>query len=243
MFRIESLLSARLFISPQVTEKRIYFISNLSGKLSLYAMNFGGSVPEPLLPPNIALQNPHLIGGLPFVAFPELGKIFLMMDRDGDENYLPMIIPLEGGFPEPAFNGFFEGNRVHLLDYDRGEGLVTLSVESNSEPVQTSYIGNLKTGSLTKLAFSAYGAFPTSFSADYKKVLISDSYIGGDTVLYQLTVGEEALNLLQGKPLDMREEGETYALNGIGWAGYSPSGKGVLMLCADILGCLWPGIF
>jgi pimeloyl-ACP methyl ester carboxylesterase len=243
MFHIESLLSARLFISPQVTEKRIYFISNLSGKLSLYAMSFGGSVPEPLLPPNIALQNPHLIGGLPFVAFPELSKIFLMMDRDGDENYLPMVIPLEGGFPEPAFNGFFEGDRVHLMDYDRGEGLVTLSVESNKEPVQTSYLGNLKTGSLTKLAFSAYGALPTSYSSDYKKVLISDSYMMGDTVLYQLTIGEEALTLLQGKPLGMREEGETYALNGIGWAGYSPSGKGVLMLCAIFSDAYGPAYF
>ena len=208
MFRIESLLSARLFISPQVTEKRIYFLSNLSGKLSLYVMNFGGSVPEPLLPPNIALQNPHLIGGLPFVAFPELGKIFLMMDRDGDENYLPMIIPLEGGFPEPAFNGFFEGNRVHLLDYDRGEGLVTLVAESRTEPVQTSYLGNLKTGSLMKLAFSAYGAIPIAFSSDFQQVLIADLYMVGDTVLYQMNVGEEALQLLQGKPLDMREEGE-----------------------------------
>ncbi len=36
MFRIESLLSARLFVSPQVVGKRVYFISNLSGHLSLY---------------------------------------------------------------------------------------------------------------------------------------------------------------------------------------------------------------
>ena len=243
MFRVESFLSARLFISPQLVEKRIYFISNLSGKLSLYVMNFGGSVPEPLLPPNIALQNPHLIGGLPFVVFPELGKIFLMMDQDGDENYLPMLLPLEGGFPEPAFEGFFAGNRVHLLDYDRNEGLVVLLAESRTEPVQTSYLGNLKTGSLTKLAFSAYGAFPNSFSKDYKKVIIADSYMVGDTVLYQMNVGEEALQLLQGKPLELREEDESVELNGIGWAGYSPSGKGVIMLCAIFSDAYGPAYF
>jgi len=54
--KIESLLSARLFLQPQLIDEKIYFISNLSGQLSLYAMDYGGSVPEPLLPPNIALQ-------------------------------------------------------------------------------------------------------------------------------------------------------------------------------------------
>jgi len=57
-YRVESLLSARLFLFPQHADGRIYFLSNLSGHLSLYAMNYGGSMPEPLLPPNIALQNP-----------------------------------------------------------------------------------------------------------------------------------------------------------------------------------------
>jgi hypothetical protein len=61
--RIDSLLSARLFLSPQLVGDRLYFISNLSGRLSLYAMDYGGSVPEPLLPPEIALQNPELIDG------------------------------------------------------------------------------------------------------------------------------------------------------------------------------------
>ena len=82
MFRIESLLSARLFIAPQLAGQRIFFISNLSGHLSLYAMDYGGSVPEPLLPPNIALQNPELIGGHSFYVFPNLGKILVMIDHE-----------------------------------------------------------------------------------------------------------------------------------------------------------------
>ena len=61
MERIESLLSARAFLAPQMVQDRIFFISNLSGHMSLYAMNYGGGVPEPLLPPDIALQNPHLM--------------------------------------------------------------------------------------------------------------------------------------------------------------------------------------
>ena len=48
MSRIESLLSARRFLAPQLVDNRIYFISDLSGRFSLYAMDYGGSVPEPL---------------------------------------------------------------------------------------------------------------------------------------------------------------------------------------------------
>jgi hypothetical protein len=61
--RIESLLSARLFQAPQLVGDRPYFLSNLSGHNSLYSMKTGGSVPQPLLPPQIALQNPHLMEG------------------------------------------------------------------------------------------------------------------------------------------------------------------------------------
>ena len=98
--RIESLLSARLFVRPQLVDGRLYFISNLSGSLSLYAMDEGGGVPEPLLPPRIALPNPDLLDGYSFFVVPALDRIVVMIDEDGDENYRPFVIPLQGGFPE-----------------------------------------------------------------------------------------------------------------------------------------------
>ena len=55
------------------------------------------------LPPDIALQNPELIEGFSFQVFPKIGKVLVMVDKDGDEQYRPMVIPLEGGFPEPVF--------------------------------------------------------------------------------------------------------------------------------------------
>src|SRR5215831_9724275 len=102
---IESLLAARLFISPKLLGNRLFFLSNLGqgGHLSLYAMDTGGSVPEPLLPAHIAVQNPELMESEVFELFPELGIILLMLDHDGDENYQPMLIPIEGGIPEPVF--------------------------------------------------------------------------------------------------------------------------------------------
>src|SRR3954462_5635095 len=88
--KIESLLSARSFLSPQLVDDRLYFISNISGHYSLYRMNYGGSVPEPLLPPDVALFNPKLGNGAPFYVFPKIGKILVMIDREGDEAFQPV---------------------------------------------------------------------------------------------------------------------------------------------------------
>ncbi len=228
--RIESLLSARLFIFPQFAAERIYFLSNLSGHLSLYAMNYGGSVPEPLLPPHIALQNPDLIGGYSFYAFPNIGKILVMIDRDGDENYQPMLIPTEGGFPEPAFDNFFAGYRVHLSLCDMDNDAVYFSAERRDEPLQEAYRGELVTNKLTKLAESQWGAFPSAFSDDHNKVLLGDGYTVGDNVLYHYNGKQKTV--LYGKPIELRKEGEQVALNGIGATVFSHSGLGVLLTCS-----------
>src|SRR5574342_367465 len=156
-YRVESLMSARLFAVPQHAGGRVFFLSNLSGHLSLYSMSLGGSVPVPLLPPHIALQNSHLIGGQSFYVFPKLDRILVMIDKDGDENYQPMLIPLEGGFPEPAFNNFFKDYRVYLGECDGEKGIVYLLAERRDKPLSETYRGDVKTGKLTKIAESEFG--------------------------------------------------------------------------------------
>lgn len=229
-YRVESFLSARLFLAPQHSGGRLYFLSNLSGHLSLYAMDSGGSVPEPLLPPHIALQNPELIGGYSFRVFPRLGKILVMIDRDGDENYQPTIVPIGGGFPEPAFGGRFADYRVHLCLCDQAKGIVYLLAERRDGPVEETWRGNLKTGGLEKLAESPYGLYPTAHNASHSKALLVESYTVGDNALYLAAGGK--LSLLYGKRLEDRAEGEEAPLNGISAAAFSPSGAGALVLSA-----------
>ncbi|HVN56474.1 MAG TPA: prolyl oligopeptidase family serine peptidase [Anaerolineaceae bacterium] len=216
MFRIESLLSARLFLKPQIVADRIYFLSNLSGHLSLYAMDAGGSIPEPLLPPDIALQNPHLIEGKSFFVFPDLHQILVMIDHDGDENYQPMLIPLEGGYPEIAFNHYFANQRVHLVHCEPEKNSVFFSSESRDNEYLTGYLGNLKSGELTKLASSPYGAYPDGANADHTKVAIIDTYTVGDNVLYLWEKSTDNRKLIYGVPLEDRSEGQQIPLNSIG---------------------------
>ncbi|MGD0753338.1 MAG: alpha/beta fold hydrolase [Anaerolineales bacterium] len=228
--RIESFLSARLHLSPQIVADRIYFVSNLSGRLSLVGMYYGGSLPEPLLPPHIAMQNPELIGGRSFFVFPLLDKILVMLDQDGDENYLPMLVPMQGGFPEPAFDNFFVNHRVHLGECDIDRNIVYFNAERRDAPFQEAYRGDLRTGQLEKLDESEWGAFPAGHSEDHSKVFIVDGYSMGDCVLSLLERGRKSL--LLGKPLDQRKPGESVPLNGLGSAEFTPGGNAALVTTA-----------
>jgi len=232
MFKISSMLSARLFQVPKRVDDRIYFISNLNGRLSLYAMDYGGSVPQPLLPPDIAMQNPHLIGGESFFVLPKLDKIVVMLDRDGDENYQPMEIPLEGGFPQPCFNNFFAGMRVHLVGTESGSPMLYFNAESRSESIQMAYRADLASGEVVKLDASPWGAYPVAHSSTHKRVVLADSYTVGDSILNLWEQKTQAKKLLYGVPLDQRQPGQEVPLNGINSGAFSPSQRGLLLTCA-----------
>jgi pimeloyl-ACP methyl ester carboxylesterase len=230
MFRVESLLSARLFLQPQLAEKRIYFISNLSGKLSLYAMDYGGSIPEPLLPPDIALQNPHLIEGISFQVFNNLGRILVMIDGDGDENYQPMLIPLEGGFPEPAFPDHFKQDRVHLVGVDSEMGMAYFIAASLTSPVYVTYQANLSTGKVLKLMESPYGSGALCNNPGHTRVMVGEHYTDGDRTLYEWTSESRTCRLVYGTPMDQRIPNQKVPLNDICAAHYIRGDQGLLLV-------------
>jgi len=240
MFQIESLLSGRLFVSPQICGNRIYFLSNLSGHLSLYAMDEGGSVPEPLLPPNIALQNPHLMEGMPFYVFPTLAKILVILDQDGDENYRPYLIPITGGFPEPAFGDFFANSRAYLVLCDGEDGIAIFECDSKEVDQKTAYRGNLHTGHLEKLAENPYGAHPVAEHPSHTCAVIGKEYTTGDAVLELQETGLAGLHLLYGVPLESRIHGSSVPLNGIGSVEFVPGGQGLLLTCSVFDDCYSP---
>src|SRR5947209_300634 len=137
--KIESLLSSRLFLAPQLVGDRLFFISNLAGALSLYVMDREGSVPEPLFPPDIALQNPELMEGYSFSVFPSLGQIVVMLDADGNELYQPMVVPTEGGVPERLVEGLPAGSRVYMTLADVEQGIAYQAVANADQPFYEAY--------------------------------------------------------------------------------------------------------
>jgi pimeloyl-ACP methyl ester carboxylesterase len=232
MARIESLLSARSFLSPQVVGDRIYFVSNLGGHYNLYAMDHGGSVPEPLLPPHVALQNPALMEGALYKVFPKIGKILVMVDNDGDERYQPMLIPLAGGFPEPAFGDHFAEYQIFCIDQDVDHNIAYFVAASQKESKFESYRGNLADATLTKLGESTWGNWPVGASSDHRRVALVDSYTGGDNILFLWEEGQDERKLLYGLPIEERPEGQEVPASGIGEVHFTESGKGLIVHCA-----------
>ena len=226
--RIESLLSARLFLEPQLVGDRLFFVSNLSGHLSLYAMDVDGSVPEPLLPPQIALQNPDLVGGHLFHVLPRLERIIVMIDADGDENYVPYVVPLEGGFPERLAGETFSGCRAHLTEVDDETETAYFAVESREESLITAMRLDLAGGAVETLAQSPYGAFVAAWTPDHSRVIHADGYTMGDVVLYE-SDRMGARRLLYGTPIEERDPETEPELTGFRSSHGTATGSGVLL--------------
>ena len=229
--RIEALLSARLFVEPQLADDRITFVSNLSGHLSLYAMDASGGVPEPLLPPQIALQNPDLVGGHLFHVLPRLGQILVMLDADGDENYVPHVIPIDGGFPELLAAETFAGGRSHLVDVDDATETAYFAVESREESLTTAIRLDLRTREAESLWQSPYGGYVGAWTPDHSRVVLVDGYTMGDIVLYEIDEAGER-RMLHGTPIEEREADAAYELSGFNSAYGVVSGAGVLLTTA-----------
>ena len=239
--RIESLLSARLFQVPQIVNDKLYFVSNLSGRLSLYAMEYGGSVPQPLLPPHLALQNPHHVPRL-FQVYPELGQILLMLDSDGNEQYQPMFVPLDGGFPEPLFGEALADYRVQLAHVDEARNVAYFFAESRHEPLNVTFRADLAARELTPIYKGMYGAYAAGANDDNTQVALIEGYTAGDNVLYLWEAATGQARLLNGRPLADREPGEEVPLTSFGPSCFVPSGRGLLLttsLFEDTYGLGW----
>ena len=232
MFKIESLLSARLFLQPQTAGDHIYFLSNLSGHLSLYKMKIGGSVPQPLLPPDIALQNPHLIDGYSFAIFPKLKKILVMIDKDGDENYQPMFISIRGGYPEEILGGYFKSYRCHLGNFDAKQNIFYLANEEKKKPESAIFQVDLNKNSVIELFRSSGFAMAVCSTENHQKIAIIEAFTVGDEILYLWESGKSEKIILIGTPISDRKPDEKIQLTGINGASFTNDENGILISSA-----------
>ncbi len=226
-FSIESLLSARILLSPQLAEGRVYFISDLSGCMSLYFMKRTGSLAVPLLPSGLALQNPHLMIGYNYYVLPKLRKILVMVDENGNENYQPCFIPLEGGIPEPIFGDKYKNEQVACFHCDAENNMAYFFRDDRKTPNMECLRVDLKTLETTSLGTSIYGNYFNGVNADHTKVILSDSYTAADVVLYMWQTGWPERKLLYGVPLQERGDRKVEP-SGIGTCGFVDNDNGLL---------------
>ena len=191
-------------------------------------MDEAGSVPLPLLPPDIALQNPELIGGESYVVLPTLGKILVMIDQNGDENYQPMLIPLNGGIPESLLGAEYAGQQLRCAKCDTEANRAIFVVDPRDEAIYKTILVDLATRTITELASTPHLGGPMAVNEDWTQVILREMYTMGDVVLYSWAQGSPELQLLYGTPLSARPSGAEPQINGIG-SGVFVSGNGLLL--------------
>jgi len=227
-FPIQSLLSARLLLSPQLAKGRIYFMSDMSGVMSLYAMDEGGSIPEPMLPAGLAIQNPHLMAGYNFRVLPKLGKILVMIDENGNENYQPCFVPLTGGIPEPIFGDKYKNQQLACLHCDAEEKVAYFFRDDRQTPDIEALKVDLSALEVTSLGKSRYGNHFNGANKDHTTVILEDHYTAGDNVLYIWRKGMTERQLLYGVPIEKRTKDAQIKPSGSGICNFMPDGKRLL---------------
>jgi esterase/lipase len=228
-FPIESLLSARLLLAPKIVGDKSFFLSDFSGVLSLYSMDTKGSIPQPLLPGGQALVNPHLMDGHNFYVLPKLGKILVMMDKLGNENYQPMFIPIEGGIPEKGLGERYQNEKLACVECDVEKNIAYFDRDDRKNPETECLRVNLKTGQVTSLGRSLYGNRCNGVNSDHSKVILAEGYTAGDVVLFYWQEGMKERKLLYGIPLADRS-GKTVPPSGIDWCNFVDDDKGLLFV-------------
>lgn len=228
-FPIQALLSARLLLAPRLAGGRVYFMSDLSGVMSLYAMVQTGSLPEPLLPAGLALQNPHLMAGANYYVLPTLGRLLVMVDENGNENYQPCFVPLDGGIPQPIFGDTYRGEQVACLHCDVEKNVAYFFRDDRKTPNIESLQVNLATLEVTSLGTSIYGNTFMGVNRDHSHVILADGYTAADTVLYQWRPGWATRQLLYGAPLERRAHDQPVTLTGFGTCNFTPDENGLLV--------------
>ena len=137
-----------------------------------------------------------------------------MLDHDGDENYEPFLIPIDGGFPSRSRP---RRSRTHARTSSTStsmRGSRTSRSSRATEPMVYARRCDFATGAVETLGQSPYGAFPVAYSSDHSRVVLGDQYLPGDVLLYEPDAnGGRAI--LYGTPLDEREPGREYPAAGL----------------------------
>ncbi len=151
-----------------------------------------------------------------------------MIDQDGDENYQPMWVSLDGGEPELLAGERFTNQQVNCSHCDIERNLACLQVDPRNRPEYQTWLWNLETGEATDLGSSLYGNWYVGANEDYSKIALADGYGAGDQVLYLWEKGKEARVLLYGKPMEQRQPGESVPLNSISDCQFVAGGQSLL---------------
>jgi len=164
-----------------------------------------------------------------FYVLPELGKVLVMMDKLGNENYQPMLIPVEGGIPEKGLGARCEDQKLACVECDIEKNIAYFERDDRKNPETECLRVDLTTGDVISLGRSLYGNRCIGVNSDHSKVILGDGYTAGDVVLFYWEEGMKERKLLYGIPLAERS-GRTIPPSGIDWCNFVDNDNGLLFV-------------
>ena len=153
-----------------------------------------------------------------------------MIDKNGNENYQPCFIPLEGGIPEAIFGTKYQDQQLACIHYDEDANIAYFYRDNRKTPDIECLKVDLKKHVETSLGTSIYGNYCAGTNKDHSRIILIDGYTAADNVLYLWKEGEKQRELFFGVPIDKREKDRTYAPSGISRCDFTQDERGILFV-------------
>ncbi|HLR15092.1 MAG TPA: S9 family peptidase [Bacillota bacterium] len=167
-------------------EQKLFFTSNMSGKMNVWAMDLPGTFPY------LFSQYDESCGGI--YADPKQRHVFAQFDKDGDENYHIFTLPYEGGIPQPFITGKPEDKYFLSEVSEDGNRVYYMTSEGNPSFLNT-YVHDLSSGEKTLLHEGEEAATSLSAISPEESSFVYTSSFANTYVISSVKVGDEMIDL------------------------------------------------
>lgn len=167
-------------------EEKLFFTSNMSGKMNIWAMDLPGTFPY------LFSQYDESCGEI--FADPKQRHVFAQFDKDGDENYHIYTLPYEGGIPKAYITGKPEDKYFLSEVSEDGNRLYYMTSEGNPSFLNT-YVHDILTGEKTLLHEGEEVGTTLSAISPEESSFVYTSSFANTYVISSVKVGEEMIDL------------------------------------------------
>jgi fermentation-respiration switch protein FrsA (DUF1100 family) len=152
-----------------------------------------------------------------------------MIDNNGDENYQPCFVPLDGGIPEPIFKDKYQGEQMLCMDVDVKQNITYFRRDDRKTPDVECLQVNLEKLAIKSLGKSIYGNNFMAANKDHSHVITADSYTAFDDVLFHWRNDGNERQLLFGTPIEKRASSQPVKLTGFNTASFVDGDSGIVI--------------
>lgn len=182
-------------------EQKLFFTSNMSGSMNVWAMDLPGTFPY------LFSQYDESCAGI--YTDPKQRHVYAQFDKDGDENHHIYTLPYEGGIPTPFITGKSEDKYFLSEISEDGNRLYYMTSEGNPSFLNT-IVHDLETGEKTLLHEGAEAATTLSAISPKEETFVYTTGYANTYNVSAVHIGEEIVDLTPDRTVVHRSYGAVY---------------------------------